>query len=307
MVNLDLFICFAVVAEEMSFRKAAMRLSKDQSWLSRRIRSLEEYVGTLLFLRDTRSVELTPDGEALLPFAQALAEQATKTQGFAREMRNSLVKRLRIGAAAYSAYIPQRVELVGNFMTRHPNVNVSVQYGLTPVLVSRIRQRKIDIAFVAAPFDDKGLEKHLLKRSYGGLWVPAEHELASLDAIEVEDLEGQQIAALPNNIKSKLRELINDRLSDAGAILVTMPETERSAIRYYARLQRLCAFSFDGPDDSEFQASDMVFRPITEPAICREMYAIRNPDIQSAPANWFWESVLRSVAPEEDKPAAAVP
>lgn len=291
MIDLDLFICFSAVAEDMSFRKAAERLAKDQSWLSRRVRKLEDYVGARLFARNTRSVELTADGQALLPYARELAKQANAAQGFAQQMRHSRVKRLRIGAAAYSAYQPRRVALVNDFIVRHPKVDVEVLYGVTPRLIEWLRQRRIDVAFVSMPFDDEGLEKLPFLRSSGGVWLPAEDPLAQQDIIRLPDLRGRRIAALTPKIKSPLRKMVYDRMEAEGATIVRMPESERSAIRLYSSAQRLVVFSFDGPDDPELKGDDVVFRPLDCAEIYRDMYLVRLPDSYSAPAQWFWDSV----------------
>jgi DNA-binding transcriptional LysR family regulator len=79
--NLDAFVA---VAQEGSFRKAADRLHVSTSPLSRRIRDLEAQLGTELFRRTTRVVELTPAGDALLPHALALGEQMDRAAAAAR-------------------------------------------------------------------------------------------------------------------------------------------------------------------------------------------------------------------------------
>ena len=58
--------CFLTVAEELHFTRAAERLHIDQSPLSRTIKKLEEYLGTPLFARTTRSTQLTRAGERFL-------------------------------------------------------------------------------------------------------------------------------------------------------------------------------------------------------------------------------------------------
>lgn len=287
-IDLDLFICFAAVAEEMSFRKAADKLSKDQSWLSRRVRKLEEYLGVRLFERNTRHVELTADGRALLQQAREFAKLAERIQGFAREMRHSQVKRLRIGAAPYSAYMPERVELVNAFLTRHPKVSVEVVYGQTHNLLERLQRRDIDVAFVSMPFDKSELDTQFFHSSQGGFWLPHDDPLAASDTITVEDLKDRRVANLPSYVKSKLQEMIHRRLAQAGAVLIPMPETERSAIRLYARKQGLLLFTFDGKDDLSLRSDDMTYRPFANPGLRRDMWLVRNPDNQSALVNWFW-------------------
>src|ERR671925_526235 len=61
---------FTVVAEELHFTRAAARLYVAQQALSRDIRRLEREWHTTLFVRSTRQVSLTPEGERLLPHAR---------------------------------------------------------------------------------------------------------------------------------------------------------------------------------------------------------------------------------------------
>ena len=58
---------FLVVAEELSFSKAARKLGIGQPALSRAIKDLEKAVGSELFLREVNPIQLTPAAEALLP------------------------------------------------------------------------------------------------------------------------------------------------------------------------------------------------------------------------------------------------
>ncbi|MER5732400.1 LysR family transcriptional regulator [Streptomyces sp. NPDC002138] len=61
---------FVAAAEELHFTRAAARLYVAQQALSRDVRRLEQALGTRLFVRTTRQVELTADGERLLPYAR---------------------------------------------------------------------------------------------------------------------------------------------------------------------------------------------------------------------------------------------
>ncbi|MFJ8671937.1 MULTISPECIES: LysR family transcriptional regulator [unclassified Streptomyces] len=61
---------FVAVAENLSFTKAARQLHMATSPLSRRVRDLEQELGTALFERDSHRVGLTPGGAALLPIAK---------------------------------------------------------------------------------------------------------------------------------------------------------------------------------------------------------------------------------------------
>ncbi|RLJ62090.1 transcriptional regulator GcvA [Sulfurisoma sediminicola] len=58
---------FEVAARHLSFKNAAQELSVTPTAISHQIRMLEDFLGLALFRRLTRSLELTPEGEAMLP------------------------------------------------------------------------------------------------------------------------------------------------------------------------------------------------------------------------------------------------
>lgn len=64
-MNLRLLKYFAVLADELNYRRAAERLNIEISPLSRAIQSLESSLGVSLFVRSNRGTLLTPEGEAL--------------------------------------------------------------------------------------------------------------------------------------------------------------------------------------------------------------------------------------------------
>jgi len=90
--------CFLAVAEELHFARAAERLHIDQSPLSRTIKELEEELGARLFVRTTRSTQLTRAGQSLLthvPRVFSVLEQArdsvkSATNGFHGQLRIAL-------------------------------------------------------------------------------------------------------------------------------------------------------------------------------------------------------------------------
>ena len=70
--DVTLLRSFQAVAQEASFTKAAERLNLTQSAVSSHVRRLEEQAAKSLFVRNTRSVALTGDGEILLGYARAI-------------------------------------------------------------------------------------------------------------------------------------------------------------------------------------------------------------------------------------------
>jgi DNA-binding transcriptional LysR family regulator len=86
---------FLAVAEELHFGRAATRLMIAGPSLSQQIKALERDLGVPLFVRDHRSVALTPAGAALLPHVRALLERAEDLQHRAERLSGS--EPVRIG------------------------------------------------------------------------------------------------------------------------------------------------------------------------------------------------------------------
>src|ERR1700752_623988 len=78
---------FVAVAEELHFGRAAERLHMSQSPLSRAIRELERDLGVVLFVRNTRQVELPSAGSLLLERAHRALEEI---DGAITEVRRSV-------------------------------------------------------------------------------------------------------------------------------------------------------------------------------------------------------------------------
>src|SRR5262249_58415041 len=90
---------FVAVADELSFRRAAERLHISQPPLSRQIRELEARLGLQLLERDTRTVKLTPAGEAALKRARKILADV---ESFGRELaswRDSRIMRIGLPVA----------------------------------------------------------------------------------------------------------------------------------------------------------------------------------------------------------------
>ena len=103
-MELRLLRYFVAVAEELHFGRAAERLHIAAPSLSQQIKSLEASVGTPLFVRDRRHVELTAAGRMLLPDAREILELAASAQ---RRLAGA-TGALRIG---YVSWLPD--ELAG--------------------------------------------------------------------------------------------------------------------------------------------------------------------------------------------------
>jgi len=114
---------FLMLAEELHFGRAAQRLSISQPPLSLNIQHLEASVGAQLFTRNSRGVQLTAAGQAFVPAARALLDQAGLAAREAREVSQGMLGSLQIGFAGTVLYrgLPQ---ILQGFAVDHPKLRL---------------------------------------------------------------------------------------------------------------------------------------------------------------------------------------
>src|SRR6476659_8873779 len=98
---------FVAVAEERHFTRAAERLGIKQPPLSLQIKQLEQELGTPLFRRLTRGVELTEPGTLLLEEARQILEQVERTKANVRNRARGETGRIRVGFAGATYFQPR--------------------------------------------------------------------------------------------------------------------------------------------------------------------------------------------------------
>lgn len=115
--------CFIAVAEELHFARAAERLHIDQSPLSRTIKELEEELGARLFIRTTRSTQLTRGGRLFLEHAQRVFAALDQARDSVKSVANGFHGQLRI--ALSDGITPSRLPaLLAQCREEDPEVEV---------------------------------------------------------------------------------------------------------------------------------------------------------------------------------------
>src|SRR5437870_2395362 len=141
---------FVAVAEELHFARAEERLHIAAPSLSQQIKSLEATLGTPLFVRDRRHVELTPAGRMLLPDAREILELAARAQ---RRVAGA-TGLLRVG---YVSWLPEQ-------LTASAVVDIRIDEWVMPshVQIARVLDGGLDAAVAWAGSRDERLDFRLL-------------------------------------------------------------------------------------------------------------------------------------------------
>ena len=148
-INLELYKVFYYVATTLSFSEASRELFISQSAVSQSIKTLEKKLNHTLFIRSTKKVLLTPEGELLLqhvkPAIQMLDEGESLLSG-----DNMLKGQLRIGASdTICRYF--LVPYLKKFHEAFPNAHIKVVNQTSIKCVELLESGQVDLIVVNYP------------------------------------------------------------------------------------------------------------------------------------------------------------
>ncbi|MFF2994979.1 LysR family transcriptional regulator [Streptomyces sp. NPDC057950] len=227
---------FLAVAEELHFTRAAARLYVAQQALSRDVRRLERELGAELFVRTTRQVTLTADGERLLPHARRVLE--------ANEALLS----------AFAANGPDRPLLVdvnspglacGRVLDRAralaPDCELLARFesGLTGA-AEEILAGRLDVSFGRfaglAPAVRARLAQQPVRYEPMAVVLPEDHPLAALDAVPLDALAGETVYAGAGNPRTLEWTDLARHLFEGRGIVLAPPAPVALGIEEFQRI-----------------------------------------------------------------------
>ncbi|WP_367042432.1 LysR family transcriptional regulator [Streptomyces sp. Je 1-332] len=218
---------FLAVSEELHFTRAAARLYVAQQALSRDVRRLERELGADLFVRTTRQVTLTGEGERLLPYARRVIEaQDDLTAAFAR------------GTGSGGAARPLLVDLnspgltCGRVLERArelvPECELMARFesGLTGA-AAEILAGRLDVSFGRYAGLEPAVRARLAHQPVRyepmAVLLPLGHPLAELDAVPLGALAGESVYAGAGNPRTLEWTDLAHRLFEGRGIEVAAP------------------------------------------------------------------------------------
>ena len=189
-MNLQQLRYVVTLAETHSFTKAAEAAFVVQSALSQQVRRLEDELGVRLFERTTRSVSLTPAGEALLPLVRQVVAGIDQIAIDAQALSGTVAGRLTVGMMEVPSESLDVATLMATFHSRYPDVSVTLRSGGSDVLVEAVRDRKLDVAIVGSNVSsgaDRLTFAHLFTESLIAV-MPADHALTRQSSVTLDEL-----------------------------------------------------------------------------------------------------------------------
>lgn len=148
---------YAAVVQEGSINRGAKKLGMTQPPVSAQIRLLEQELGCTLFVRGSRSIQLTEEGRLFYERAVQILNMAESAAAAVAGCRNAQSGTLRIGVVSSLIDVSAERWFRG-FAARYPQVNFELTEGSTYELLELLSRRILDAALVRTPFSARGLE-----------------------------------------------------------------------------------------------------------------------------------------------------
>lgn len=190
-------VYFREVARQLHFRKAAETLAVAQPALSRQIASLERALGTALFTRTRRRVELTPAGRILMERTEPTLRALGGIQREIRALAEGQIGHVRVAftGLAMATVLPR---ILREFHKRHPGIRIELNESPTASQLAALQAGELSCGFFhpdAAP--TPGLKTRLLLRERNGILLPTDHPLAHEPILRIKQLANTPFVLFP--------------------------------------------------------------------------------------------------------------
>lgn len=206
---------FVVVAEELHFSRAAVRLHMSQPPLSQQIKALEEELGVTLLVRNKREVKLTDAGEVFLEECRRLIEQLQSAIDVTVRAAGGDTGVLRVGVST-SAVFHVMPEVLGRLRTHFPEIELVVRDMGSSDQIRAVSKDRLDIGIIHESLNVESLQYIPLFSDPFVLAVPEAHPLAGQAAVRLADLRNERFISFSREAAPSLYDSLILACSKSG-------------------------------------------------------------------------------------------
>ncbi len=247
-------------ADHGSFRRAAAALGVQESAISRRIRELEDRLGTAFFIRSPSGVMLTHAGKQFVQRGRKALSEISLAKAEATAIGRGEDGQVRIGifSSLASGFLSDLIEAFG---TRHAAVKLTFIDGNPAEHVAAIRKHQLDVAFITGTAQWPGCESQPLWSEGIYVVLPTSHRLADKRQVAFAELASESFIVSESAPGEEIHDYLVKRLADRGR----HPEIHHQGVSR-DNLMRLVALGRGLTVTSEAttaaQFPGVIFRPI---------------------------------------------
>ncbi|EIT70978.1 MULTISPECIES: LysR family transcriptional regulator [Hydrocarboniphaga] len=189
---------FVVIAESRSFRAASERLHISQPPLTRQVQQLEELLGTQLFVRQPRGIDLTPAGRLFYEDARNILTLTEQALDRMRLAGLGELGRLDVGVFG-SAALDVVPRIIQSFRKQYPQVQIVLHNLDRAGQIKALQERRLTVGFNRFFGEEIDLEWESILTERLHVAVLATHPFAERSSVAFGELQGQPLVLYPRN------------------------------------------------------------------------------------------------------------
>ncbi|GGJ86709.1 LysR family transcriptional regulator [Pseudomonas matsuisoli] len=207
---------FMAVAELGSVTNAAKRSHLATSAVSKRVSELEERVGSPLFIRNARGMELTPAGQSLRHYGYQLTDTLKRMDEELSEYGSGTKGHIRLHAI--TSALAQHLTLdIGDFLNRYPQIRFDIEERTGADVVRAVSNGKADLGIIAEQTPMLGLEVAPYRSDDLVLAVASEHPLASRSSVRFSEALNYEF--IGPHVDSSMHILLFEQAKKIGGVV----------------------------------------------------------------------------------------
>lgn len=290
---------FVDVAEALNIRRAALAAGVKPSTISRRISKIEGELGVSVFERHSAGVRLTRAGRDFFQTTSSVLRDLEFAARRARAAARGANGQLQIGIFASIASGCAH-EALRSFRTQYPDVEVEIAKGEPRALLRRLRERKLDVAFVTGQHDLVDLDSEVMWSESVVLAVACNHRVASMGRLRWSDLRGERFIVSVQEPGPEIYDWLTARLGGLGQTtdIVRCPVARETL---FVKVALGLGFSVVSEAGAAVIYPNVVFKPIGDPDDVLPFSAVWAPGADN-PALRRFLSVMRALASRRPPP-----
>lgn len=284
---------FLRVCSDLNITGSASKLYITQQSLSKAIRRLEDELGVMLFTRESKGLRMTEYGKY---FQKAVRDSVTILDNACNHLRmesGQLRTLLRVGVI--TGRINDIRDICSLFAVENPYVDFEISELTDDTCEKLLLDKKLDIAFVTGPMDDKRFNARLLNENPWCMVMPTGHPLSEKKFLKFADILSYPIVDGTDQFNA-FREF-EEYCSKNARPLQYRSRTLDSATRLIRckRGEGIALFSLTGAKSVVASESSFTYVPIDEEIKMKFCVAVPREEHISGEVQEFLEFAVRNI------------
>ncbi len=282
---------FLDLSKTLNYSETAERLFTTQGNISKQILALEKELGVTLFKREHRKIELTTEGNLVIPYIRKILNDydamKVKLSDY-QDAQNLTIELYTIPTMPnYDSFI-----VLSNFLKAHTEIHVALKEEESDRLFDSLKQNKCEIIFARTfEFSDPSLERIVMEDDDFAVVLPKNHPLAKKKEINLQDLSSESFLLL--GVSTNLYEPVIKMCQNAGF----KPNVTYQGVRadlIMGMVEKNMGISIMMEKTARgFEKDNLVVVPLTD-TIDNKLCFIRKKDHSSTASDVFWNFIKKN-------------